>query len=280
MLSLSVIFLLNRTFVTGRESREDIEKRRHIDMGIRKTAYAMLFTALTLLGGAGAAWREEDLSPEAAVIIQDGAAYGEEAPAEDTEDTQNLQIIVMAENSLKDEKKAVKTDSGKSSEAEKKKGNTSATEKKTTGYITSDTEGGNAPAKAPSGTVSGAAETVQETPLRPAGKQTEESVNTQQATEKVPEKAAESPAHVHEWQTETICHEEQSHNVHHDAVTEQRWVSVPVTTVTYCCDVCGAEFASQDAAYAHENATYKSAMESGDMSLIHSGHYSRTVTED
>ena len=57
-------------------------------------------------------------------------------------------------------------------------------------------------------------------------------------------------------------------------------ISVPVSVTRYYCDVCGAEFSSQSEAYAHEDSTYSLAMESGDMSLIHSGHYSRTETTD
>lgn len=88
------------------------------------------------------------------------------------------------------------------------------------------------------------------------------------------------PTHVHYWVTETIHHDAVTHTEHHDAVTDQRWISVPVSFTKYYCDVCGAEFSSQSEAYAHEDATYSIAMESGDMSLIHSGHYSRTETTD
>ena len=80
--------------------------------------------------------------------------------------------------------------------------------------------------------------------------------------------------------TEVIFHEAVTHIEHHDEVTEQRWVSDPVRITKYMCGVCGAEFDTQAEAYAHEDATYERAMETGDMSLIHSGHHTETQTID
>ena len=81
--------------------------------------------------------------------------------------------------------------------------------------------------------------------------------------------------HEHNWVDEIAAyHEAVSHVEHHDAVTEHRWVSVPVLIQHFYCDVCHMEFSSQADAYAHEDATYQAAIEANDMSLIHAGHYS------
>ena len=94
----------------------------------------------------------------------------------------------------------------------------------------------------------------------------------------------EDPApavHVHSWVDEIIAyHEAVTHIEHHDGVTEQRWVSVPVEVQHFYCDVCHKEFSSQAEAYAHEDATYQAALEANDMSLIHAGHYSIEETVD
>ncbi len=90
----------------------------------------------------------------------------------------------------------------------------------------------------------------------------------------------ESAKHVHDWESVTVFHEEISHTVHHDAVTEQRWVSVPERINHFYCDKCRMEFATQEEIYAHEDASYEAAMETGDFSLIHSGHYMITETVD
>ena len=85
--------------------------------------------------------------------------------------------------------------------------------------------------------------------------------------------------HVHDWVDTVIAyHDAVTHTVHHDAVTEQRWVSVPVKINHYYCDVCRKEFPTQEEAYAHEDATYAAAMDANDMSLIHSGHSMITET--
>ena len=84
-----------------------------------------------------------------------------------------------------------------------------------------------------------------------------------------------SAIHEHTWVDEVVAyHEAVTHVEHHDAVTEERWVSVPVMIQHFYCDVCHKEFSSQADAYAHEDATYQAAIEANDMSLIHAGHYS------
>ena len=84
-----------------------------------------------------------------------------------------------------------------------------------------------------------------------------------------------SSIHEHTWVDEVVAyHEAVTHVEHHDAVTEERWVSVPVMVQHFYCDVCHKEFSSQADAYAHEDATYQAAIEANDMSLIHAGHYS------
>ena len=108
------------------------------------------------------------------------------------------------------------------------------------------------------------------------------------AAEPVPENAAEPepdpnpvltsvPAeneHVHSWTEEVIYHEAVTHTVHHDAVTEERRVSVIHETMYFCCDTCGKRFSSQQEAYAHEDATMEAAIEANDMTLFHPGHSS------
>jgi len=94
-----------------------------------------------------------------------------------------------------------------------------------------------------------------------------------------PEEPHEEPSapsvHEHTWVDEIVAyHEAVTHVEHHDAVTEERWVSVPVMIQHFYCDVCHKEFSSQADAYAHEDATYQAAIEANDMSLIHAGHYS------
>ena len=84
-----------------------------------------------------------------------------------------------------------------------------------------------------------------------------------------------SAIHEHTWVDEVVAyHEAVTHVEHHDAVTEEHWVSVPVMVQHFYCDVCHKEFSSQADAYAHEDATYQAAIEANDMSLIHAGHYS------
>ncbi len=91
---------------------------------------------------------------------------------------------------------------------------------------------------------------------------------------------AKEKEHEHVWKTEAVFHEAVMHTVHHEEITEQRWVSVPVTVTTYVCDVCGKVSDSQTEAYAHEDATYKKAMETGDFSSVHTGHTTVTGTID
>ena len=93
-----------------------------------------------------------------------------------------------------------------------------------------------------------------------------------------PEESREEPPaptnHEHTWVDEIVAyHEAVTHIEHHDAVTEERWVSVPAMIQHIYCDVCHKEFSSQADAYAHEDATYQAAIEANDMSLIHAGHY-------
>ena len=89
----------------------------------------------------------------------------------------------------------------------------------------------------------------------------------------VSEDRAETPSvHVHEWVEETVWHEEISHIEHHDAVTEERWVSVLVRINHFICNTCRKEFTTQEEAYAHEDATYMAAIDANDMNLAHSGH--------
>lgn len=95
------------------------------------------------------------------------------------------------------------------------------------------------------------------------------------APEKPHEEHPDPSEHEHIWVDEIVAfHEAVTHVEHHDAVTEQRWVSVPVLIQHFYCDVCHMEFSSQTDAYAHEDATYQAAIEANDMSLIHAGHYS------
>ena len=95
------------------------------------------------------------------------------------------------------------------------------------------------------------------------------------------ENKAETPSeHVHEWIDETVWHDEVTHIEHHDAVTEERWVSVPVRINHYICNTCRKEFTTQEEAYAHEDATYMAAIAANDMSLAHSGHSVISETVD
>lgn len=95
------------------------------------------------------------------------------------------------------------------------------------------------------------------------------------APEEPHEEHPDPSEHEHVWVDEIVAyHEAVTHVEHHDAVTEQRWVSVPVLIQHFYCDVCHMEFSSQADAYAHEDATYQAAIEANDMSLIHAGHYS------
>ena len=90
-----------------------------------------------------------------------------------------------------------------------------------------------------------------------------------------PHEESRAPSgHEHVWVDEIVAyHEAVTHIEHHDAVTEEHWVSVPVMIQHIYCDVCHKEFSSQADAYAHEDATYQAAIEANDMSLIHAGHY-------
>ena len=95
------------------------------------------------------------------------------------------------------------------------------------------------------------------------------------APEEPHEEHPDPSEHEHVWVDEIVAyHDAVTHVEHHDAVTEQRWVSVPVLIQHFYCDVCHMEFSSQADAYAHEDATYQAAIEANDMSLIHAGHYS------
>ena len=95
------------------------------------------------------------------------------------------------------------------------------------------------------------------------------------------EDKAETPSvHVHEWIDEVVWHDEVTHIEHHDAVTEERWVSVPVRINHYICNTCRKEFTTQEEAYAHEDATYMAAIDANDMSLAHSGHSVISETVD
>ena len=90
-----------------------------------------------------------------------------------------------------------------------------------------------------------------------------------------------SDQHEHAWVDEVVAyHDAVTHIEHHDAVTEQRWVSVPETTVYYICDVCGARFSTQGEIFAHEDATTEAAIAEGNMSLAHSGHTLMKETTD
>ena len=92
---------------------------------------------------------------------------------------------------------------------------------------------------------------------------------------------ASNVQHEHVWVDEVVAyHEAVTHTEHHDAVTEQRWVSVPETTVHYICDVCGARFSTQGEIFAHEDATTETAIAEGNMSLAHSGHTLMKETTD
>ena len=41
-----------------------------------------------------------------------------------------------------------------------------------------------------------------------------------------------------------------THTVHHDAITEERWVPIIQETMYYYCDVCRQRFSSQEEVYA------------------------------
>lgn len=100
-------------------------------------------------------------------------------------------------------------------------------------------------------------------------------VQTDPVSEEPHEGPPAPPVHEHTWVDEIVAyHDAVTHVEHHDAVTEERWVSVPVMIQHFYCDVCHMEFSSQADAYAHEDASYQAAIEANDMSLIHAGHYS------
>lgn len=81
--------------------------------------------------------------------------------------------------------------------------------------------------------------------------------------------------HTHTWVDEVVAyHDAVTHTVHHEAVTEQHWIPVIHETVYFVCDTCGARFATQQEAYAHEDATMEEAIEANDMTLFHPGHTS------
>ena len=107
------------------------------------------------------------------------------------------------------------------------------------------------------------------------------------ATEVVPQPVLEtitvsdSTEHTHNWVDEVVAyHEAETHTVHHDAITEERWVPVIQETMYYYCDVCRQRFSSQEEVYAHEDATTAAAIEAGDMSLAHSGHSTMVDRQD
>ena len=109
----------------------------------------------------------------------------------------------------------------------------------------------------------------------PAQEEGQNPVPVVPAQEEPHEEHPDPSEHEHEWVDEIVAyHDAVTHVEHHDAVTEQRWVSVPVLIQHFYCDVCHMEFSSQADAYAHEDATYQAAIEANDMSLIHAGHYS------
>ena len=109
----------------------------------------------------------------------------------------------------------------------------------------------------------------------PAQEEGQNPVPVVPAQEEPHEEHPDPSEHKHVWVDEIVAyHEAVTHIEHHDAVTEQRWVSVPVLIQHFYCDVCHMEFSSQADAYAHEDATYQAAIEANDMSLIHAGHYS------
>ena len=90
----------------------------------------------------------------------------------------------------------------------------------------------------------------------------------------VPASVPVGTEHIHNWAEEVIYHEAVTHTVHHDAVTEERWVSVVHETMYFFCDTCGKRFSSQQEAYAHEDATMEAAIDTNDMTLFHPGHSS------
>ena len=115
----------------------------------------------------------------------------------------------------------------------------------------------------------------------PASKPVSESTKEKTVDVTTPVSVPAGNEHVHDWvDTVVAYHDAVTHTVHHDAVTEQRWVSVPVKINHYYCDVCRKEFLTQEEAYSHEDATYAAAMDANDMSLIHSGHSMITETVD
>ena len=90
----------------------------------------------------------------------------------------------------------------------------------------------------------------------------------------VPVPVSAGTEHIHNWIEEVIYHEAVTHTVHHDAVTEDRWVPIIHETMYFCCDTCGKRFSSQQEAYAHEDATMEAAIDANDMTLFHPGHSS------
>ena len=76
--------------------------------------------------------------------------------------------------------------------------------------------------------------------------------------------------HVHEWVEEVVeVHPAVTETVHHDAVTEERWVSVPVRVMRAHCTTCGAVFDDQADADAHLWYWMQRAADEGDHSLQH-----------
>ncbi len=76
--------------------------------------------------------------------------------------------------------------------------------------------------------------------------------------------------HVHEWVEEVVeVHPAVTETVHHDAVTEERWVSVPVRVMRAHCTTCGAVFDTQADADAHLWYWMQRAADEGDHSLQH-----------
>ena len=126
--------------------------------------------------------------------------------------------------------------------------------------------------------VSTQTETDESSDVKDATEDEHQTSTSEHRQDPIPEEPHEDPpappVHEHTWVDEIVAyHDAVTHVEHHDAVTEERWVSVPVTIQHFYCDVCHMEFSSQADAYAHEDASYQAAIEANDMSLIHAGHY-------
>ncbi|MBQ8995462.1 MAG: hypothetical protein IJ091_06570 [Oscillospiraceae bacterium] len=97
----------------------------------------------------------------------------------------------------------------------------------------------------------------------------------------VPGAESGDSGHVHHWVEEVVAvHEAVTEVVHHDTVTEQRWVSVPNKIYHFQCTKCGAELGSQSAADEHLLYWLDQAIQANDPSLEHISYSIWSETQD